>query len=361
MALRRRNTMTDVSKYDTNLKIAESFGRDDIELYDVRKAPFELRGVFYEDGGFRRMPKSVAERVSEGVAQLSKHTSGGRVFFSSDSQCIALNCTRPGFWAMGHMARTGNGGFDLYERICGKWVYRDTFVPPSDPKGFSSIVDLKTTEKRDLMLHMPLYAPISSLHIGVIKGSSLERCGAEYARKKPIVFYGSSITQGGCASTPGGDYAGRVSRRFDSDYVNLGFSGSGKAEIPMMEYIASLDMSCFVYDYDYNAPDTDYLRATHYRGYRIVRDAHPDMPIIMMSCPNYDRIGYDAPERRDIIAESYARALADGDKNVYFVDGREHFATFNADGCTVDGCHPNDLGFYRMAEAVGSVLEKIWE
>jgi lysophospholipase L1-like esterase len=127
----------------------------------------------------------------------------------------------------------------------------------------------------------------------------------------------------------------------------------------MMEYIASLPMSVFVYDYDYNAPTAEHLRETHYAGYRTVREAQPELPIIMMSAPNYDKTGYNAPERRDIIAASYARARAEGDENVYFIDGKVHFSTFNADECTVDGTHPNDLGFYRMAEAVASVLEKI--
>ena len=352
--------MADISTLDSNLKIAETFGRDDIVLYDVRKAPFSIRGVFYEDDRFRRMPKAIADTVNAGVAQLCSHTSGGRVFFTTDSECIALTCTRPDFWAMGHMARSGNGGFSLYERRDGHWLYRATFVPPADPKGFSSIVSLGAKEERTLMLQMPLYAPISSLHIGIAGGSSLGAWTQGYTHEKPIVFYGSSITQGGCASTAGSDYAGRVSRRFDADYINLGFSGNGKAEDTMMEYIASLDMGCFVYDYDYNAPNAEYLANTHYRGYETVRRKNPDLPIVMMSCPNYDRIGHNAAERRDIIAASYEKALACGDKNVYFVDGREHFATFNADECTVDGTHPNDLGFARMADALSTVLEKIY-
>jgi lysophospholipase L1-like esterase len=304
----------------------------------------------------------VAKTANDGVAQLCEHTSGGRVFFSTDSECIALTCTRPHFWAMGHMARTGNGGFELYERRGGKWIFRATFVPPATPSGFSSIVNLPGGKKeRELMLQMPLYAPISSLQIGISAGSSLSEWKGEYTHKKPIVFYGSSITQGGCASTPGGDYAGRVSRKFDADYINLGFSGSAKGETAMMKYIAAIDMSVFVYDYDYNAPSAEHLEKTHYAGYRTVRDAQPELPIIMMSAPNCDRIGHNMPERRDIIAKSYERALAEGDKNVYFVDGKVHFATFNADECSVDGSHPNDLGFQRMADAVASVLEKIWE
>ena len=354
--------MADISTIDKNLKIAESFGRDDIVLYDAAKAPFRLFGVYYKDGAYRRMPQEAAKAVNDGVYRLSEHTSGGRVCFSTDSECIAVTCTRPTFWAMGHMARTGNGGLSLYQRVDGRWLYLATFVPPATASGFSSIVNLPGGKKeRELMVQMPLYAPISSLQIGVAEGSSLSAWQGEYTHKKPIVFYGSSITQGGCSSTPGGDYAGRVSRRFDADYINLGFSGSAKGETAMMKYIASLSMSVFVYDYDYNAPSAEHLEKTHYAGYRTVRDAQPDLPIIMMCAPNYDRIGHNMPERRDIIAASYERALAEGDKNVYFIDSKEHFATFNADECTVDGSHPNDLGFDRMANAVATALKKIWQ
>ncbi len=351
--------MSDISSIDKNLKIAEDFGREDIVLYDVLQAPFKVYGVMHEDGGFCRMPRAVAEKVNEGVAALAKNTSGGRVCFSTDSECIAITCTRENYWAMGHMARTGCGGFSLYERKEGKWVYRATFVPPNTSKGYSSIVDLGEKRERELMIQMPLYAPVGTLAVGIAAGSALGEWRGGYTHKKPVVFYGSSITQGGCASTPGGDYAGRACRVLDADYINLGFSGSARGEAAMMEYIAGLPMSCFVYDYDYNAPDIAHLESTHYRGYRTVREANPKLPIIMMSAPNYDRASGDAPARRDVVAATYERALAEGDGNVYFIDGAEHFSTFVADECTVDGTHPNDLGFARMAEAVAAVLSSV--
>ena len=129
----------------------------------------------------------------------------------------------------------------------------------------------------------------------------------------------------------------------------------------MMDYIAGLDLGMFVYDYDYNAPTVEHLAATHFPGYLTVRRAHPDIPIIMASRPNFDSPHEDGQARRDVIAASYERAKAEGDRNVYFVDGAKVFRTFFADGCTVDGCHPNDLGFFRMAEAFGAVMENIFQ
>lgn len=350
----------DISSIDKNFKIAESFGRDDIELYDPREAPFRVYGVFCVDGRWRRMPKEIADNVNEGVATLSEHTSGGRICFTTDSDCIAITCNRPGYWTMAHMTRAGNGGFTLYQRINGRWEYRATALPSTGSTELTTIIDLKRKKRRELMLQMPLYSKVESLYIGLSKGSELEPWSEGYTREKPIVFYGSSITQGGCASTSGSDYASRISRRFDSNYINLGFSGSARGEDIMMDYLAGLDMSIFVYDYDHNAPTLEHLEKTHYKGYAKVRAAHPDLPIIMMSRPDY----VDNAEivgRRDVVAATYRRALDEGDKNVYFIDGQKVFSTFIRDDCTVDGCHPNDLGFYRMAEVLGAIIEEIWK
>ena len=120
----------------------------------------------------------------------------------------------------------------------------------------------------------------------------------------------------------------------------------------MAEYIASLPMSVFVLDYDHNAPNPEHLNKTHYRFYEIIRKAQPDLPIIMVSMPDTDRNPADADERRGIIMNTYLRARAEGDRKVWFVDGRTLFGGRDRDCCTMDGCHPNDLGFYRMAEGL---------
>lgn len=352
--------MTDITQFDKNFKVWSDLGRNDIVWHDANTEPFTLYGVFYDGECYRRMTDDVAKTVNDGVRELCKHTAGGRVCFSTDSDFVAITCKRPALWRMAHMTLVGSAGFDLYTRANGVLTHYGTFVPSNETHGYSSIVKFPTKEKREILIHFPLYAGVTELSVGVAEGAALEKWGG-YNREKPVVFYGSSITQGACASTPGGDYIGRVSRRFDTNYINLGFSGSAKGEDTMMEYIAGLDMSCFVYDYDQNVPDAAHLEKTHYAGYRKVRDAHPDMPIIMMSSPHYDKPMWEGSVRRDVIAASFARAKAEGDENVYFIDGKVTFPTFNADGCTVDTCHPNDLGFWRMSEAVIAEMKKFWD
>ena len=129
----------------------------------------------------------------------------------------------------------------------------------------------------------------------------------------------------------------------------------------MIGYLAGLDMCAFVSDYDYNAPDAQHLRNTHYKLYEAIRAAHPDIPYIMISKPDFKdgEYGNEDTARRAVIMESYLRALETGDRQVYFIDGVSFFAGPHADSCTVDGAHPNDLGFYRMAQGIEPVLRRV--
>ena len=172
------------------------------------------------------------------------------------------------------------------------------------------------------------------------------------------LFYGSSITQGGCSSRPGTTYQAIASRRLDFDYINLGFSGNAKGEQVMVDYLASLPMSVFVCDYDHNAPSVDHLAATHENLYRNIRKAHPHIPVIFMARPLFYPDA-DALARLEVIKTTYENAKRAGDTNVYLLDGPTLMAMAGDDGL-VDGAHPNDLGFASMAKAVGDVLEKIW-
>lgn len=348
----------EISKIDKNFTQVSSDG--DQLFYDVNKPPFRVYGLLWEDkSGFVRMPSDTAEKVSEGVSVLAHNSAGGRVRFSTDSPVITVKCKIPQSWRMSHMTDAGSAGFDLYSCCDGTQRFVGAFIPQrANTPEYTSTLKLATGKMRDFVLDMPLFSSISSLEIGLCKGSTL-KYGSEYKHKKPIVFYGSSITHGACASRPGLCYEAIISRRLDTDYINLGFSGGAKGEDIIMEYIAGLDMSMFVYDYDYNAPSAEHLAATHYKGYKKVRDAHPDIPIIMASCPNFSNPLRDGKARRDIIASTYERALSDGDKNVYFVDGEKEFATFFDDGKTVDGTHPNDVGFEIMAKAFGDIAAKL--
>jgi hypothetical protein len=148
-----------------------------------------------------------------------------------------------------------------------------------------------------------------------------------------------------------------VSRLLNIDHINLGFSGNAKAEDTMIDYLASLDVSAFVCDYDHNAPNYDHLKATHWPLYERFRAANPDTPILFLTKPDIRPGQEENNRRRDLIRSNYEAALAAGDKHVGFIDGETFFAAgpLRYD-CTVDGAHPNDIGFLRMALPVAESL-----
>ncbi len=349
-----------IESIDKNFITPAEITEPDLIWLDAKKAPFQLYGVFYDEKEqcYLRLDKKVADATSEGVSRLNYRTAGGRIRFRTNSAFIGIKAEMKNEAPMKHMPRTGQSGFDLYRKT---ETEPDTFYHmfvPTDvnmKEGYSSpkVTDGKMAE---YTVNFPLYDNVSELYIAVKKDAILAPA-APYAYEEPVVYYGSSITQGGCASRPGNAYQAILSRKFNVDHINLGFSGRGKAEEVMVRYIAGLKMKVFVCDYDHNAPNADYLKATHLPFYRAVRKAQPELPIIFVSAPD-SLLNPSYLERMEVVRATYETALAEGDQNVYFVPGNELFAGDCWDACTVDGSHPNDLGFYRMAQRIGEELEK---
>jgi lysophospholipase L1-like esterase len=234
------------------------------------------------------------------------------------------------------------------------------FLPLFDQqKGFEGSADcnIKGGKTLDYILYFPLYNGVNSLEIGLDEGASVGH-GRVYRDIKPILYYGSSITQGGCASRPDNSYQALISKWNNIDFINLGFSGSARGETVMVDYLKNIDCSLFVCDYDHNAPTADHLEKTHYALYESYRKARKDTPILFLTRPDY-KAGQNECERRErIVRETYERAKAQGDNNVYFIAGRTFFTT-DRQNCTVDGCHPNDLGFYKMAKKIYAKMQEI--
>jgi len=347
--------LTEIQKIDKNMIFETSIKDEGVAFYDVRKPPFDLYGLCEtESGRFHRIPESVAKETNSGVVNLNFHTAGGRVRFKTDSPYVGIKVGMKSFHMMPHMAPTGSSGFDLYVDNDFRGVYK----PPLDTKnGFEGMVRFGTKKMRSITINFPLYNDVTDLYIALDGESKIEH-GDKYRFDKPVVFYGSSITQGGCASRPGNAYQSIISRELNVDHINLGFSGSGRGEKAICEYMASLPMCMFVSDYDHNAPNPEHLAATHFALYETIRAKHPDIPYIMITRPDVKINRLAAAKARFVVEESYRRALALGDKRVYYIDGEGFFRGPFEDACTVDGCHPNDLGFALMADGIGRVMTR---
>lgn len=349
--------------YDSNLLKNDKISDDAADWYEVSFEKFDIYGLVDEKDGIltRRIPIQVAEKVSPGVLGQSGYGAGGRILFSTDSAFVALKVE----YAEGAVPTVCNYcftyGFDLYKSDeKGNGVFVAAYRPAIDFDFRTAEFKAKTKNNREktcYTLNMPHFSEVKKLSIGIEKGSELGR-GKGYRNDKPIVFYGSSITHGAAAGRPGNTYENFISQKYNLDYINLGFAGNAKGEARMAEYIADLDMCMFVCDYDYNARDAKHLADTHYPFYETVRKKHPHIPYIMISKPDYFADPTENDKRRAVIIESYEKAISSGDKNVYFIDGESLFEGEFYESCTSDGRHPNDLGFYRMAGKIGSVIER---
>lgn len=338
---------------------------EDVVFHDAREDCFQIYGLYepYSGGRYCRLPEAVAEATSEKVAKRNYNTSGGRIRFTTDSEYVAI-------YLKGSKLR--DLSFDLYiddqKEVGG--VTSSVFARPLRIAGyykedtFAGKMYLPEGE-HSLTLNLPLLRGFKELYIGLSEGATL-KAGLPYRNEKPIVFYGSSITQGVGASRPGLSYPSLVCRRLNAHYVNLGFAGAAKAEEAMIDYLASLDMCFFVQDYDHNAPSPEYLRATHYKLYKRVRETHPDIPILFLSRPGFNT--YNATgtlrtnasiERRNVVIDTFRTARAEGDDRVWYIDGESFFSGPDECECTLDGIHPNDIGMLKMADRVHSVMLRI--
>lgn len=345
--------MSDITKIDKNFKINTNINKEDIKFYDARVSPFRVYGVFYDDGKFRRMPEKIAKTVSSGVHSLHANTAGGRVRFKTNSPYVAINAKMTCITRMDHFPLCGSAGFDLYA----DGVYTKTFRPPYDmTEGYESLIELGSAQMREITINLPLYSDVCELYIGLADDAKID-APTPYRVEKPVVYYGSSVTQGGCASRPGTAYQSFICRELDVDFINLGFSGNARAEEEMYNYIKTLDMSAFVMDYDYNSPSIEHLTSTHEKMFLAIREAQPNLPIVMLSAP-IAALNEEYTARREIIKTTYTNALARGDKNVHFIDGPTLMAICGTDG-TVDNVHPTDLGFFSMAQPIIKLLKEI--
>lgn len=328
-----------------------------MKWYHLTDPALSLEGLALSDREGRRywrLPADVIDQVNSGVSEVAKFPSGARVRFATDSRRIVL-CAVVG--PAGYIKNVGAiGKCGLAGYVDGEWHYV-VYPAASDAEEMTGAYDLDG-KMHEHTVYLPLFTPLYDLMIGLDDDAQVKP-PRPYAVQKPIVFYGSSITNGASATHAGNAYVSIVCRRLDASFLNLGFSGSARGEESIARYIAGLDMSLFVMDYDHNAPDAAHLEATHERFFRIVREAQPDLPIALISKPDFDIDPEGNAARRAVIRRTYEHALAAGDARVRFIDGETLFGTTERRDCLVDGTHPNDLGFRRMANAITPVLREL--
>ena len=356
----------EIGKIDKNLA-SLNIGDERIDWYNVKDEKISVHGAFFDEkeGLYLRIPDEVAKSVNAEIDMLNRMTAGARARLVTNSPFIAIKATLPAFMPMPHMSITGSHGFSVYAN--GSFSARYSPCFNNFPSKFDNPYGEKVifAEKKPIYgakgkcvidIYFPLYGGVFDIFVGVMPGAVIEKAPS-YKITKPLVFYGSSVTQGACVSRPGNDYVSILARRLDADFINLGFSGNGNAEAEMIDYINGIDASLFAFDYNYYPSKAKSDLPPHYSIYERIRKAHPDTPILI-----YDKPGVDfepSDYRRDTIRETYERAIAEGDRKIAYVSGEALLGNGDRDACMVDCSHPNDLGAMRMADNLYPIIKSL--
>ena len=332
---------------------------DDLNWYDLRELTIEGKGWSDTHSFYDRLPARAQHIVREPVWNLSRDSAGICARFKSDTTALHARWSlRKQSLAMNHMPASGVSGLDLYTRDDQTWRWLGNGIPTTFPDNEAQLCTDLPTGTREYLLYLPLYNGVTSVALGTSSGSTLEPANPHNAR--PIVFYGTSITQGGCAARPGTCHVALLGRLLDRPVLNLGFSGNGKMEREVAELMAELDPALYVIDALPNMVADEILQRTP-ELVRILQAAHPETPVLLVEDRSYANAFLQRNhaarncESRAALRQVYANL--DKVDGVHYLSG-DHLLGDDSDD-TVDGSHPTDLGFRRHAEAFYPVLKKL--
>lgn len=348
----------EVSKLDPAMGVNAKAAAN-VEWHDVTKWGVEGRefGDMERHRYFDRLPKAAEGKVTPAVWSLSRDSAGMAVRFKTNASAIHARYTlmKPGL-GMPHMPPTGVSGLDLYARDAGgKWKWVQVTKPAAQTVSAQIVSGLAPGE-REYMAFLPLYNGVDSLEIGVPKGAKIEGLAP---RKKPLVFYGTSITHGACASRPGMVHTAILGRRFDMPVVNLGFSGNGRMDAAVGEFLVKIDAAAYVIDCLPNMQPA-MVREKCIPLVKQLRAAKPETPIVLVEDRRFTN-AWITPDKAKFHDEnhaalrlSYETLKKEGVARLYYISGDKLLGD-DSEGAT-DASHPNDLGFMRQADAMEPVL-----
>lgn len=341
----------------------------DFKYYDATKFP--LLGKPIEDSAseryFMRLPDSIQGQIERPyLYTLGTNTAGMAIRFRTESPVVGAKWKSVHKTLMNHQTPVGSRGLDLYmlEDDGKTW----TFVNSGRPNLWNAnteitIIDNMKPKMREYMLYLPLYDGVDSLYIGVNNKYTVEQPAVDLPkRQKPIIFYGTSILQGGCANRPGMAHTNILERWLNRETINLGFSGMGQLDLPVARVIAAVpDPGMVVLDMVPNA-NVEQMDTLLARFYGIIRESHPTVPVLFIEDPDFTHSKYDKHSRNEIdkknacLKKHFENFKKNGEKNIYYLEGKDILGDDLE--ATVDGIHFTDLGFVRYSELLYPILKK---
>ena len=342
----------------------EDESKQETTWYDGTEFPIFGKATDDTMTPYDRLPASYQKLIRKRLWNLGRNTAGLYIRFRTDSPFIKFRWTSRFGVKMNHMTATGVRGLDLsYLDDDGKWYFARNGRPSNDMQTEMTVISDMEAKEREWMLYLPLYDGIKELEIGVDSDSSIGHPKVDSpAAGNQIVFYGTSIMQGGCVSRPGMLATSVISRELDREVINLGFSGNAHLDMEIAELMAQVSSpALFVLDYVPNS-SAERIREAGEEFFNIIRKAHPKVPVIMVERPIYPhsyldmRVAADIRLRNDAQKELYDNLRKSGHKQIYYLKG-EKLLGDDREG-TVDGTHSTDIGAMRYVDAIMPVIRK---
>lgn len=328
-------------------------------------AQFPLIGKISDDTEtlYERLPVYLKDQCREPVWKLGKNTAGLAIRFRTNCSSIHAKWTLLNNRSMNHMTDTGIKGLDLYAWENNQWRFVNSALP-KDKSNEVKIISNMIPKEREYILFLPLYDSVTSLHIGVDSTTIIQQPVLKYPdTSHPIVVYGTSITQGGCASRPGMAYTNILARKLNTEIINLGFSGNGRLDYEIAELMSTKkDAALFVLDFAPNVtPEQIQERTIPF--VKILRKENPETPILLVENMEYTKTLFDQNLNRSWQAKNtslrkqYELLKKQEDNNIFYLESEN---LIGDDGeATVDGTHFTDLGFLRFANVLYEKIKKL--
>lgn len=334
-----------------------------LKYHDVSQYP--LLGKIQDDTETRyeRLPASLKDVVRKPVWELAKNTAGLAIRFKSNTTSVGAKWELYQDRVMNHMAPTGIKGLDLYCLVDGKWIFVNSGRPGSTgKKNNATIISDMEKKEREFMLYLPLYDGITAIEIGVDSTATISPSALDLpTQTKPVICYGTSILQGACASRPGMAHTNILSRWFDREFINLGFSGNAQLDYEIAELITGKEASLIILDFMPNV-NAKMVEEKLEKFYQIVRSKSPNTPIVFIENPMFPHSLFDEDVRKGIVDKNKALHIIFDkikklDKNIILIPSEKMIGTDNES--TVDGVHFTDLGFMRYSEYLYPILKPL--
>lgn len=360
MPIPRRTFLTASILSVAALRSSPVFGEGELQWADVRDWGIEGKGFENTEKWFDRLPSQAHGSVSDAVWNLSRHSAGMLVRFQTDATEIQIDYKVSSTnLAMPHMPATGVSGLDLYgvdEK--GEWKWIAVYAPKAQENAGNFVTGLEGI-MREYIIYLPLYNGTEYLRIGVPKTNVFTPVKPRTI--KPIVFYGTSITHGACASRPGMPHASILGRRLKTPILNFGFSGNGRMDIEVGKLLTELDAAAYIIDCLPNMNAAE-VTAKTIPLVKLFRSTHPTTPIILVEDRSYSGNWAIASQKarnetsRQALRNEHQKLVEMGIAHLYYIDGEILLGEDRDD--TTDGSHPSDLGFYRHANAFEPILRE---